>query len=78
MSKTLRQASELRSLQAFKTLEKYGVALKATLEKGFHRSIRFDDCEMSLSMNIKLPMDTEWKTVSSAIALEENWSLEKK
>ena len=40
---------------------KYDAALKATHGKGFKRSICFDDCNMSLSMN---------KTVSPAVALE--------
>ena len=61
----------------FKAQEKYGAVLIATHRKGLKRNIRFDACKVSLRMNNKLPMDTVWKAVLPAVALEENWTGEK-
>ena len=54
--------------QAFKTLFRYGKALRARHGKGTRRHVKFDDTTRSLYLNAKLPGDVSWSKVSLELA----------
>lgn len=56
---------------AFATLEKYGITMKSELGGEFKRSIKYDDSEMNLRIDVLFPGDTNWTRVSLEIAQEE-------
>ena len=55
----------------FKTLDSHGHLLRDRHGPGVRRSIKFDDVEMSLYMDLKLPNEESWLKVDYATALEE-------
>lgn len=55
----------------FSTLEKYGATLRTELGSNFKRSIKFEDAQMSLRIDVCFPGDTEWTKISLDIAREE-------
>ena len=59
-----------RLLDVFKTLEKYGRSMRMRHGPGTKRHVKFDDMEMSLYLNIKLPGDRFWTRVNPDMAKE--------
>ena len=55
----------------FKTLDDHGHLLRLRHGTGVKRNIKFDDGEMSLYMDLKLPSEPEWMRVDPEIAREE-------
>lgn len=55
----------------FKTLDSHGQLLRKRHGPGVKRSIKFDDLEMSLYMDVKLPDESSWLKVDYATAREE-------
>ena len=55
---------------AYRTLEKFGAKMRARNGKEFKRSIKFNDDELTLYMDMKLPGSEEWIQVSPQIASE--------
>ena len=55
----------------FSTLEKYGATMRSELGPGLKRSIKFDDTEMSLRIDVCFPGDDDWTKVSYELAREE-------
>ena len=42
----------------------YGFAMKVKHGNGFRRNVRFDDAEMTFCIDVKLPDDEEWASIS--------------
>ena len=58
-------------LGRFNTLNRHGFALKRKYGSGLKRHVRFDDSELDLIMDVKLPSDDSWFQVDHQFALEE-------
>ena len=58
-------------LGKFNTFNQHGFALRAKYGQGLKRHIRFEDTEMDLVMDVKLPEQDEWFRVDYQFALEE-------
>ena len=56
----------------YKTLLQYGFNMRERYGPEFRRNIRFDDGEMSLCIDIKVPGKAKWVTVSHAHALADS------
>ena len=52
----------------FRTLFKFGQALRTRHGAGLKRHVKFDDASLSLIMNVKLPGDDHWSPVSYEMA----------
>ena len=52
-----------------KTLVQYGYAMGKRYGKGFKRNIRFDDIDNTFCIDVKMPAEKEWFTVSYETAL---------
>ena len=53
---------------AFRTLERYGLLMKAKFGPQLKRSIKFDDSSMSLLIDVLIPGDSTWTKVSLELA----------
>lgn len=54
----------------FRVLAKFGARMRQRNGEGFKRNIKFNDDEMTLYMDIRLPGQTDWMSVSADIARE--------
>ena len=59
-----------RLTATFRTLEKYGILMKAKFGPQFKRSIKYDDSNMSLLIDVLIPGDDVWTKVSLELAKE--------
>ena len=55
----------------YRVLDAYGAKLRSRFGEGFRRSIKFNDDEMSLYMDICLPRKEEWIRVTAGMAKED-------
>ena len=62
----------------FRLLEAFGARMRARLGEGFKRSIKFDDDNMRLFMDLKLPESPEWMSITPEIAQEAKIEEDKK
>ena len=54
----------------FRLLETFGARMRARLGEGFKRCVKFDDDNMRLYLDIKLPESREWTSITPEIAQE--------
>ena len=60
----------------FKLLESHANRVRSNYKEGMKRSIKFNDVERSLSLDIKLPHSTKWHRVEPALARESRRAIE--
>lgn len=56
---------------SFRTLFKYGQMLRARHGNGTRRHIKFDDASQTIFLNARLPGDSTWSRISTAVAKRE-------
>ena len=54
----------------FRLLETFGARMRSRLGEGFKRCVKFDDDQMRLYLDIKLPESPEWMSITPEIAQE--------
>ena len=54
----------------FKILQRHGHQMRSKFGKEFTRHIRMSDEDLSLKLDVKLPNESDWQTISASLAME--------